>query len=322
MTLNDLLKMDIVDILTYDFKGYLLDDEVMKKVGECQKFLTDIGDRKDLLTFKKGEHLENWLRYRSISALLYRAKKGLLDCDTSELTQEFIGNLYGTEESNGREYLLHGVKMESDTLNSLNSILGAYIKREFDWDTPCLAKYPRGNQYKFFFYLENIDELKNKNEEIYKELNLLALLTHTIGNFGLVPLGFNCYRGHLEVARDYYDLSLDILCNLDLDNLNDIVEKIKKANRRKIDCDDCIKSLKKFREVMNDELYSYTYKCELKLKERPQARCYKFTDDVYLELLCKMNDMVIRRGIIVLRRLGVEITLDDDEIVRRVRESI
>lgn len=307
MELEELLKKDPIEILMYDFKEYVLSDGIMAIFS-------------DKLYWKKKEPLKNWLRYKVIVNSV-----GGLDCDSSLLVQQLLERVFGVKSINGREYWLDGVKLESDTLNSLNSVLGAYIRKEYKWNEEYDKgenHYPTGDQYKFFFYLEKIDQLKGEKREIYDEMNLLALLTHTIGNYGLVPLGFNCYRGKSFVARDYYDLSLEELKQMDVNDLDQTIENFKKANKRKIDFFECKQSIMKFKSIMNDVLYSYSYSSDLDLERRPQGKYYDFTDEVYLELLHKMNDMILKRGMLILNRLGIEINLDEAEVVRIVREKL
>lgn len=54
-------------------------------------------------------------------------------------------------------------------------------------------------------YKKSKSDLKGRDDEMFRNF---AILTHTIGNFTLVPAGFNFYRGGKNTYCDYWDLSL------------------------------------------------------------------------------------------------------------------
>ncbi|WP_125571926.1 hypothetical protein [Lacticaseibacillus songhuajiangensis] len=53
-----------------------------------------------------------------------------------------------------------------------------------------------------------------KNELIFKNLKEFAGLTHSIGNFIVMPVKYNLVRGSAEQVRDYWDLSLQVIHDL------------------------------------------------------------------------------------------------------------
>jgi hypothetical protein len=58
-------------------------------------------------------------------------------------------------------------------------------------------------------FFKDLVEKVRKNKEVGCLLNKFAKLTHTMGNFVLVPAGFN--KGRVRSTADYWDLSLKIL---------------------------------------------------------------------------------------------------------------
>lgn len=66
------------------------------------------------------------------------------------------------------------------------------------------------NIYRDIYYLENIDEwtadLTGAEEDVFESLCVFSYKYHTLGNFVLVPKGYNSQRASL--VSDYWDLSL------------------------------------------------------------------------------------------------------------------
>lgn len=78
-------------------------------------------------------------------------------------------------------------KFGGDTMNSFATTFNAFSGKES--------------------YEESFDDCKEKNKS-YDVLREYAELTGCLGNFVLVPKGFNGYRGLAGTIRDYWDLSL------------------------------------------------------------------------------------------------------------------
>lgn len=104
-----------------------------------------------------------------------------------------------------------------DTLNSVQTTLNEYLKA-LNEEKEIYRQHLKDNtsiQFCLQLYcLYGRDFVKQLAEK--EELVRLIQLTHTMGNFGLVPAGYNRARGLSRQMRDYFDLSLyNLLHNCD-----------------------------------------------------------------------------------------------------------
>lgn len=170
---------------------------------------------------KEKNSIEKFIKYKN-----YNKNGGKFDCDNSNgtcsLTGDIYKNLWGWEYNNRHsmpQCLLHSFghvwgRMGADTINSFQTT------------------------YKIALKIYNNDASKLKKNRLLYEF---ASLTHTLGNFTLVPfhlnkgdnMSFNQFRG--TSLGDYFDLSLKLIKDtvdetvfkkfIDTFLLNDYVDK-------------------------------------------------------------------------------------------------
>ncbi|MCK1998145.1 hypothetical protein MPH47_13150 [Psychrobacillus psychrodurans] len=123
------------------------------------------------------------------------------DCDCCELAKEIYVKLWNLSAKDLNFY-------DCDTMNSFYRIYRLllisydnYLKDDY-WNKAGIVDYH--TRYKWLLKEEVYEHYKkiNENESVKK----FAKLTHSIGNFTLVPKGFNIERNTL--LDDYWDLTL------------------------------------------------------------------------------------------------------------------
>lgn len=125
-----------------------------------------------------------WYIYKKIDE---NEKNGrLFDCDSWNGSNDLIDEIYDRLWRNKMDESLRD-KFGGDTMNSFATTFNAFSGKES--------------------YEESFDDYKEKNKS-YDVLREYAKLTGCLGNFVLVPKGFNGYRGLAGTIRDYWDLSL------------------------------------------------------------------------------------------------------------------
>ena len=169
--------------------------------------------------------------------------------------------------------------------------------------------------------LDNYPELKrilikNLSKEIYDELNKFALLTHTIGNFTLIPKTIKSHTGKqsFNQARaskfnDYFNLSLEWLLNNDdevwrKDVVNEYFDTF------------LIRGLyiDKYNKIIPfNETQSKILKERAKIDNRPQSK-----EDLLL-LIKNINDVIIIRGTKMKSMLEDEVV---DNLVSNVSQEV
>lgn len=132
--------------------------------------------------------------------------------------------LWGWKEEDGNNNNLGNIhdnifdcQFGGDTMNSvqnaLNSITKKSIEEKKEENKPLLdRKIGRDYSINYLIELFAVEECKEKLLSILTSVNGLCDYIeayHTIGNFILVPSGFN--RGRSKKTNDYWDLSLDYL---------------------------------------------------------------------------------------------------------------
>lgn len=170
---------------------------------ECEKFRED---------FKPNEKVfERYFTYKATGLKLggayekaeefikdCKAKYKIDDCDSCELTQEIYFALWGN-------------KYGGDTMNSVQFALNVLYAKS----APNLMPKPKGRKnVSIRFMLEHMQATENfcgLLTENFKESDLIEYIEnyHTLGNFVLVPRGFNTYRS--SKFKDYWDSSLECL---------------------------------------------------------------------------------------------------------------
>ncbi len=154
------------------------------------------------------DSIKNWFAYKTLEKDMGR-KKNLFDCDNSndtcKLSELIYRYLWGWEEgkNNFRKLLIlqkenNGMTntFGGDTMNSLGTTLRKYMDKNSV--NECKKEWDKTERDK-----ADLDSMKHLHD--------FAQYTSCIGNFVLVPAGFNGHRGIHPCIKDYWDLSLDYL---------------------------------------------------------------------------------------------------------------
>lgn len=133
-----------------------------------------------------------WYIYRKIDKKTDENEKNgrLFDCDSWNRSNDLMDEIYDRLWRNKMDEWgcsSSRDKFGGDTMNSFATTFNAFSGKES--------------------YEESFDDYKEK-KEFYDVLREYAKLTGCLGNFVLVPKGFNGYRGPASTIRDYWDLSL------------------------------------------------------------------------------------------------------------------
>lgn len=164
------------------------------------------------------DNIQFWINYRN--------KSGAWDCDgsgsrsknTCSLSRDIYKMLWGWESVIDSRYKMASsynyVCMGPDTMNSYFKILTCVIelvdpegKKQYFQSIKGKKRWSKQDTSREGF-LKLINKVR-KHTDVGPLLNEYAKLTHTIGNFVLVPAGFN--NGRVNATNDYWDLSLIIL---------------------------------------------------------------------------------------------------------------
>lgn len=209
--LNGILSKEncLVEIAKFDFKKFMYD-----YYNEYLKGNTVAGKNKQIILEKcpyrgelanKDSGIEQFLAYRTADEILEK-KVRLFDCDSSNDTCDVTTALYKilwNYSKNSKESLWGNTDSEESkklwkwTKDNKEENLDTYTSFGGDTMNSFLTTYN--------FCKDSID----KDSELKSGLEKLAVFTHTIGNFVLVPYGFN--KARYGSTRDYWDASLDIL---------------------------------------------------------------------------------------------------------------
>lgn len=132
--------------------------------------------------------------------LKYKLSDSSFDCDRSDLARSIYKKIWRLSDEQLAKY-------DFDTMNSFYRIyrllLLAYdIERgNLHWKSSGISDY----KLRYVWLLAEYDFYKEINE--LEEVQKFAVLTHSIGNFTLVPKGFNTRRNSL--FDDYWDITLE-----------------------------------------------------------------------------------------------------------------
>ncbi|MBC3804052.1 hypothetical protein GH808_06325 [Acetobacterium fimetarium] len=144
--------------------------------------------------------------------------------ETCDLTGEIYNILWGWSKEKGgfriASYFDEKMLLGGDTMNSVQTTLNLLIAKshEMGKESDRFKEYkdivnPRGKQQiskRYIFWLfrqcqKDFEKLEDRNVSFSD----YCIYTHSIGNFCLVPAGFN--GGRAAKTKDYWDLSLAIL---------------------------------------------------------------------------------------------------------------
>ncbi|MGD6816516.1 hypothetical protein ACQCVE_05470 [Metabacillus sp. 113a] len=181
------------------------------------------------LEYVDGQDLKNLLRYKIATSMnLYTTR---FDGDTTELVKEFLLQLISPNVENVtynkyREFTINDtIKLESDTVNSFATTFNQFMRGileyiEPNWEQNYLDRYQLNKElaykiretHKYLYFLEQIDNwmkhLQDEDRDIWVKFEVFAKISHSIGNFTLVPLTYNSIRGSDKRIRDYWDLTM------------------------------------------------------------------------------------------------------------------
>lgn len=164
-----------------------------------------------------AEHLYKFLRYKS-SSLNF-------ECDRCKYARKIYEMLWGFDSKKSGNFQIirvgsQEILMGMDTINSFfitfKKSLNNWCKEELKavYGISKVTAKSSGVFLKNYFALKEMI-INHLSEEIFEKLNLFAKLTHTIGNFTLVPkvLKPHTKNRSFNLARaskwnDYFDLSL------------------------------------------------------------------------------------------------------------------
>lgn len=200
----------------------------------------------ELLSFNSNEitWIKNWLRYRIATKLMLYTNP-YFDCDNTDHVKNICKKMLLHSKDISEEDIIfekynryiyfqdkesrESIVLETDTMNSMATTFDEFMRRWLQkhygkewWNSTYvkvynLSKYDFSNTgviFRDIFFLNNIDEwidkMKSNNEaeelRCIEQFNRFAKLTHTLGNFTLVPKGYN--TGRVKRTKDYWDLTL------------------------------------------------------------------------------------------------------------------
>lgn len=310
--------IDNVDIhkITYDYdfkrfynRGY---SKLKERIEKKPELIADITDFKiQDLKYKdgKGEEIKNFLRYRLINEINGGT---IIDCDNMAITKEMLSVFLkkqlipiknaSIKDNSSRVFTINeSIELETDTMNSFWTLFKKFIDDYICSDlTIRYINYygKKSAKLRDYWLLSNFDaifsdERLNKIEyefpgitECYTEFRKFALLTHSIGNFTLVPRGYNTKR--YAITKDCWDLSL-----IDLQRKVDIY-KWYSEHINVFLYDNYFKNYKynaKFEELKVDLLYanhSFTNKLPKDITD-------------YKDYLIKINNNISKRGLSIIK---------------------
>ena len=192
MELKDFLELEAEQQITFDFKNLMEDYYRRYEKNHSGDFeYQALIDRLEELHTENS--IEKWFLYKTLDADL---NKRILrfDCDswngTCELTSQIYQTLWlaGCVQSSG-------VRFGGDTMNSFAYLFNHLAKKGSAERVSFRQSYAR--------YKSNLEGFQTEADKI---LSKLARNTGCLGNFTLVPHGFNKYRG--SSLADFFDLSL------------------------------------------------------------------------------------------------------------------
>lgn len=190
MELKDFLELEPEQQITFDFKNLMEDyyRRYEKNHRGDLEYQALIGRLEELHT---ENSIEKWFLYRTLDDDLNKSIRRF-DCDswndTCELTSQIYQTLWPASCVQSS-----GVRFGGDTMNSFAHLFNRLADRGSFRES-----YVR--------YKSNLEGFQTEADKI---LSKLARNTGCLGNFTLVPHGFNCYRGHNGSGLDdFFDLSL------------------------------------------------------------------------------------------------------------------
>lgn len=296
----------------YDFKQEM--KEYYQKYNEKykhKKILEEIDKKID----GEKNSVSRWFAYKTLEKEINKKKYKEFDCDNSNDTCELTKAIYyclwgwkkGSKNNFGKLLTLSEDNINDefggDTMNSLGTTLVKYMKEKSVKD--CKKQWDKE--------MKRIEE----NPLFYD----FAKYTSCIGNFVLVPAGFNKHRGLHLCIKDFWDLSLDYLAYTEKNQWlpigKDPIEQEHAGDNRAF-----VKYINMF--------FLWDYVNE-KYEVRPLVDCHKERlgckplspdpgtifpedEDGYQKYFENVNEYIRRRGIFMAAMLKIAVKFKDVEI--------
>ena len=263
----------IAEYLFFDVKKEAEFD--ITKIKE-KKTLEDYGVSMD---YVDGEYLKNLLRYKiATKKNLYTVR---FDCDKTILVKEFLEQLikpnvesisYNKNCTEGEFTINDYIKLESDTVNSFVTTFNHFMREmiltyiEPNWlqiYKDCFNLAKGSEPFRDLYFLKNVDnwkrKLKKEDKEIWLKFEAFAKLSHSLGNFTLVPITYNVNRN--TKTKDYWDLTMLDMKKMATDNdtLEERAQEIVQNKKIKYKEDEIIKSLRWYFDNYNLFYSSHGY---------------------------------------------------------------
>ena len=308
--LNGILSKEncLVEMAKFDFKKFMYD-----YYNEYLRENTVAGKNKQIILEKcpyrgelanKDSGIEQFLAYRTADEILEK-KVRLFDCDSSNDTCDVTTALYKilwNYSKNSKESLWENT--DSGESKNLWKWTNKDNKEE-NLDT--YTSFGGDTMNSFLTTYNFCKDSINEDSELKSGLEKLAVLTHTIGNFVLVPYGFN--KARYGSTRDYWDASLDILQK----------EGFIARSGKHFENDNWVKYINIFflwdYIGENGELLPLFNKGKRKFVDEQKYGMLTSLDDAK-DFLCTVNKAIYRRGIFMAGQLCIALGISLDEHFR------
>lgn len=326
---------DKINWIIYDAKKDIMDPHLIDQVAAS--FFKNFSDKNSsMLYYVDGDDdIKNWIRYKLVGIFAYRNQVSF-DGDTTSISRELIKKVYGVEDYlegvYGRHYKIDDSIYESDTMHSFRTIFLVFIrkilKRIYNKTLVELytTKYPKGEEYLFLWLLENFDEVKKRScdidhiyEDILNEFSLFARLTHTRGNYALVPYCYNMYRGgYQNNLNDCWICGYKKIFEEKEEDLARSVYYYAIENRRVVSLDKILSSIVGYKNKIKHEFDDFSY-LETDAYGSLSIKDYNALDDEeLLRVVRSINTSIIARAIKI---SDLSSTLTIEEVKGYIKEK-
>lgn len=201
----------------YDFKLEMKEYYEKYNTGQRHtKFILEIEEKIN----NENNFVSRWFAYKTLEKEREEKEKEkekkyiLFDCDNSndtcELTKSIYEYLWGWKKDEGAKKYCGKVLALTEGANGMINAFGGDTMNSLG---TTIIKYMKDMNKKGENACKSVKDCKDNWSTDYEipELEKFAKYTSCIGNFVLVPYGFNGHRGIHPCIKDYWDLSLDYL---------------------------------------------------------------------------------------------------------------
>lgn len=196
MKLEEFLNLEAPEPEDYDFK-YLMHDYYDSYKDKHKNDADYEGILKETKKMGNKRGVELWYAYRTSDECYKSQKRYRFDCDSSNGTNALMNEIYDLlwrKIEEWRAPLGAPQKFGGDTMNSFATTFNALMQKR-----------------SFKESIEAYRASTSMDEKFLETLERYATYTGCLGNFTLVPKGYNRHRGCSSTLRDYWDLSLNDL---------------------------------------------------------------------------------------------------------------